>query len=268
MSELFTKNLLIRALSGAVLVAIVAAGVLLSPWTKALLMCVICVGSMGEFYRLAILTGASPQKIYPIGLGVAAIAIFYLTHMGIIAPEIRYAIIPATFVIPIAELYRKKDNPFGNIAWSLTGLLYIAVPMTQLALMDSLTVMAIFVIVWANDIGAYIFGVSFGRHRLFERISPKKSWEGFFGGVLCAAAMGIAVSGWLEGGLWLWIGAAVIISLAAVAGDLVESMLKRSAQVKDAGNIIPGHGGFLDRFDAILLASPFVFTYFRIYFAL
>ena len=129
--------------------------------------------------------------------------------------------------------------------------------------------LAIIFLVWANDVGAYLAGSLFGRHRLFERISPKKSWEGFAGGVLCAVAVG-----WLYGlyagpgdtahGL-LWSGAGLVVAVAGVLGDLVESMLKRSAGLKDSGNSIPGHGGFLDRFDALILAVPFVYAYFAIF---
>ena len=190
-------------------------------------------------------------------------------------------LLPMIFALFVAELYRRHENPLGNVCWELGGLVYIALPFALLATIPLRgacsagssyvpgDMLAIIFIVWANDVGAYLAGSLFGRHRLFERISPKKSWEGFAGGVLCAVAVG-----WLYGlyagpgdtahGL-LWSGAGLVVAVAGVLGDLVESMLKRSAGLKDSGNSIPGHGGFLDRFDALILAVPFVYAYFAIF---
>ena len=127
-----------------------------------------------------------------------------------------------------------------------------------------MVVLGVIFTVWANDIGAYLIGRWLGRHRLFERISPKKSWEGFLGGVCSAIAVGILMGYWQDASLLLWAGAGLVIAVSSVFGDLVESMLKRSVGLKDSGSIIPGHGGFLDRFDALLMAVPFVFVYFML----
>ena len=116
-------------------------------------------------------------------------------------------------------------------------------------------------IIWANDVFAYLVGMTFGRHRLCERLSPKKSWEGFFGGLAGAVATGLAAAYALDTNYWVWGGLALVASLSGVAGDLVESMFKREAGVKDSGQVIPGHGGVLDRFDALLLSAPYVFLY-------
>jgi len=103
--------------------------------------------------------------------------------------------------------------------------------------------------------------MSVGRHRLCERLSPKKSWEGFFGGIAGAVVMGIVAARMLDGNMWVWAGLALVAAVSGVLGDLVESMFKRAAGVKDSGRLIPGHGGVLDRFDAMLLSAPFVFVY-------
>ena len=116
-------------------------------------------------------------------------------------------------------------------------------------------------IVWANDVFAYLVGVTMGKHRLCERISPKKSWEGFFGGILGAIGVGALGAYFLDGRYEIWICLAVIIAITGVLGDLVESMFKREAGVKDSGNIMPGHGGVLDRFDALLVSAPFAFIF-------
>ena len=116
-------------------------------------------------------------------------------------------------------------------------------------------------IVWANDVFAYLVGVTMGKHRLCERISPKKSWEGFFGGILGAIGVGALGAYFLDGRYEIWISLAAIIAITGVLGDLVESMFKREAGVKDSGNIMPGHGGVLDRFDALLVSAPFAFIF-------
>ena len=116
-------------------------------------------------------------------------------------------------------------------------------------------------LVWGNDVFAYLFGITLGRHKMCPRLSPKKSWEGFFGGVAGSLAMGALGAYVTEGSYIVWIGLALVVSLSSVVGDLVESMFKRDAGVKDSGNIMPGHGGILDRFDAFILAAPFAFLY-------
>ena len=176
----------------------------------------------------------------------------------------------------ISGLYSRSQSPFADNAKVLAGHMYIAVPFALLTVLpcteapeegfvyNPLVVLGVIFTVWANDIGAYLIGRWLGRHRLFERISPKKSWEGFFGGVCSAIAVGILMGYWQDASLLLWAGAGLVIAVSSVFGDLVESMLKRSVGLKDSGSIIPGHGGFLDRFDALLMAVPFVFVYFML----
>lgn len=115
---------------------------------------------------------------------------------------------------------------------------------------------------WANDTGAYLFGMKLGKRKLFERHSPKKSWEGFFGGVFTSLVVSIIIAfQFTEVEPIVWAGMAAIISCFGTLGDLVESMLKRSLGVKDSGSFLPGHGGFLDRFDGLLIAAPIVYVY-------
>jgi phosphatidate cytidylyltransferase len=127
-------------------------------------------------------------------------------------------------------------------------------------------IVGFFLLLWANDTGAYIIGITLGKHRLMERISPKKSWEGFFGGLVIAILAAWLLSGWL-GVLDTigWILTAVIISIAGTYGDLVESMLKRSMGVKDSGSVMPGHGGFLDRFDSSFISFPLVYLFISLF---
>ena len=152
------------------------------------------------------------------------------------------------------------------------GLLYTAVPMALMMMVgfvgrewEPARVLAIIFIVWVNDIFAYLVGCSIGKHKMCPSISPKKSWEGLFGGVLFAVAFAMAVGYMMEGNIYAWGGLGAVVALSGVAGDLVESMIKREYDVKDSGNVIPGHGGILDRFDALLMAMPFAYVYMMIF---
>ena len=276
----------VRTLSGVVLVAAVAAAVLFSPYTFALLVAVICVGTMREFYRLAEAKNYSPLKWYGIALGLILLAAnFFLAARCRECPSAGYLftlLMLLAFTLFFVELYRQKGDPIANIGATLLGVIYIALPLslffhiaaagiagtacttgcTYTIAYNPAVVLAYFAMIWMNDIGAYVVGISIGRHRLFERISPKKSWEGFFGGLVFGTATGVLAGHLLGANLLFWAGFAVVASLGGVAGDLVESMFKRSAGTKDSGSMIPGHGGFLDRFDALVFSLPFVFIYF------
>ena len=274
------KNFLVRTASGAVMLIVVLGAMLLSKWSFAALMALIAVGGMWEFYRFAEKAGYEPMKwlglfagAMIICLGLAASMFFDKSneHIGLMLTVASIGalilIMPLMF---ICELYRKSQTPIANIATSVLGALYVALPMALLIVIPMLIgmgewnpwIMIFYIfIIWANDVFAYLFGVTLGRHRLFERISPKKSWEGFFGGLLGAMAMGWVAAAVLGASVPMWIGLALVAAISGVFGDLVESLMKRSVEVKDSGNIIPGHGGWLDRFDALILSAPFVFVY-------
>ncbi len=278
MSKLFNHTLVVRALSGAAFVAVVAAAIFCGPWTFGALLTVVCAGCLWEFYRLSAAIGAEPQRwagvvagVFTVAGGVCANEAFGLSMILWIAA---FLMLWGFFA---AELYRKRERPLINIASTIAGLLYVAVPLLILffianrkddfddALYRPWEMMTYFLVVWASDTGAYLTGVSFGRHRLFERISPKKSWEGFFGGLVFAAAVGALMGHAMGGDMIVWGGLGLLVAVTGVFGDLVESMFKRSADMKDSGNILPGHGGFLDRFDSLIFSAPFVFIYFVIF---
>ena len=274
------KNFIIRTLSGAVMLVVVLGSMLLSKWSFIALMGVITIGGMWEFYRFAEKAGYSPMKALGLFTGVMlfcvglAASIFFDTAGEATSVMLLIASASALVVLVplmlICELYRRSATPIANIATSLLGALYVALPMSMLLVVPMLLgagkwnpwIMIFYIfIIWANDVFAYLFGITLGRHRLFERISPKKSWEGFFGGLLGAVAMGYVAATVLEASVAMWMGLALVAAIAGVFGDLVESMMKRSIDIKDSGNIIPGHGGWLDRFDALILSAPFVFVY-------
>ncbi|MBQ2007826.1 MAG: phosphatidate cytidylyltransferase [Alistipes sp.] len=278
------RNFIIRTLSGIVMFVVLLGAILASQWSFVALMGVIAIGGMWEFYRMADKAGYSPMKLLGVFTGIdvfcinLAVMLFFSTQnestgstLIIAALGVLVLLVP---LMCICELYRKSATPIANIASSIMGALYVALPMSLLLVIPMLLgngewnpwiVLFYIFIIWANDVFAYLFGITLGRHRLFERISPKKSWEGFFGGLAGAVAMGYVAATILDASTTAWMGLALVAALSGVFGDLVESLMKRSVDVKDSGNIIPGHGGWLDRFDALILSAPFVFVYACVY---
>lgn len=272
------KNLGVRTLSGAVLAVVVLGAILWSQWSFGLLLAVLLVGGMMEFYSLAGKRGSRPQRVIGLVTGLVLFALnfaFVSDDIQILGAANRafgsgmaflLLLLPVTF---IGELYRRGENPAGNIGTTLLGVIYVAMPLSLMLYFPIIAsdvwspwVMLFYIfIIWANDVFAYLVGMSIGRHRLCERLSPKKSWEGFFGGVVGAVVMGLVAARVLGDSYAAWAGLALVASVTGVLGDLVESMFKRAAGVKDSGTLIPGHGGVLDRFDAMLLSAPFVFVY-------
>ena len=265
------RNLLIRTLSGAVMLAVVLGAVLASPYSMALLFIAVAAGSMLEFYKFARLTGAAPLQVYPTVIGVLLVAAAFAVAAGLIGTAALLYVLPLVCGLFIAELYRKSTTPLTNVAWAVAGIVYVAVPLALLVVLPCvgvpgggfvyrpLVVLSVIFIVWANDVGAYLVGRVFGRHRLFERISPKKSWEGTIGGVLLSVAVSLLFywyyaerSNAVSASLAWYILAGVILAVGSFAGDLTESALKRTCGVKDSGHWIPGMGGAFDVLDSFI----------------
>lgn len=273
------KNLLVRAVSGIGLIVVVLGGIVWSQWTLFAVLALMLVGGMIEFYNLSSKQGIEPQR----GLGLLMGVLLLVLNFAIVSNDVINVLLAhqplylcglamLLLLVPlifICELYRKQPNPAANIGATLMGAFYVALPLSLILYMpiigseqwNAWVVVAYIATVWSNDVFAYLVGMSIGRHRLFERLSPKKSWEGFFGGLAGAIAAGIVAAHLLGGSMVAWGGLALVASVTAVLGDLAESMFKRAADVKDSGAVIPGHGGVLDRFDALFLSAPFVFVY-------
>lgn len=275
------KNLAVRTLSGAVLAAILFGATLLSPWGYMALLAVVVVVGVWEFYSLCQYCGYVPQRVMGTVLAVVlygfGASIFYSIVIArsalaenIILAAMLYALVAVPTVF-VCELFRKEEHPIANVAVTLAGVFYVAVPTTlMLAVPQMLSTggewnpwyaICYILIIWANDVFAYLAGITLGRHRMCERISPKKSWEGFVGGVVAAVGFGALFGHLLGGNVALWAGLGAVIAVTGVAGDFVESLFKRSAGVKDSGAIMPGHGGVLDRFDALLISAPYALLY-------
>jgi phosphatidate cytidylyltransferase len=241
---------------------------------------VLLAGTQYEYYQIISSTGVKPQMIPGIITGLTAYTVSTLIAAEVLQMKYFLILVPMMLVIIVMELYRKQEKPFDSLAHTFFPLLYTALPFSMFPfsafshngiesflphsdiIFSPGIVLGFFILLWTNDTGAYIIGSLIGKHRLMERISPKKSWEGFFGGAVFAAIAAWLLSGWfgvVDTPKWIII--SIIISVAGTYGDLVESMLKRGFGVKDSGTIMPGHGGFLDRFDSTVLSFPLVFLF-------
>ena len=267
------NNFVLRTLTGIVFVSVIVSAIILSPLVFAgLFFCITLLG-LHEFYKLLLGGGKIPQPYLGLVSGGLLFAGLAAVANGRMDSKYLLAFLPLMVLVFICELYRNKPSPIENIALTLLGILYIALPFGLLNYFfisglnhPYILLLGFFAILWINDTFAYLFGRTFGKHRLFERISPKKSWEGSIGGGLTSILAAWVISS-LESSLPFvhWLAIAVIIVIAGSLGDLVESMFKRSLNCKDSGTLLPGHGGILDRFDAVFISAPLIFVYIQLF---
>lgn len=270
------SNFFKRAITGALFVVVLIGSVMLHPLSFAVLFSAVVVLGLMEFYKLVKVRDIYPQTYIGILLGLGIFLAQFQSAQNYLHSGMYILLIPAIAGIFLLELFRNKPNPFHNIAFTILGVVYIAVPfslLNSLVYPDYITLeynpeilLGYFVLIWTNDTGAYLTGITLGKHPMFKRISPKKSWEGFIGGTILTMGISVLISRFShEINIYHWLIVAVIIAIFGVLGDLVESMLKRSLDVKDSGSFLPGHGGILDRFDSLIISSPFVFTFIQLF---
>jgi phosphatidate cytidylyltransferase len=274
------SNLTQRIVTGLLGSAGIITAICFSEWTYFCVFVFICGMSLWEFYKLAGLDGLVPQQTFGTFCGILIFSLSFFIELGAISYRYYFLIFPLISFVYMIKLYKKFERkPFTNIAFTFLGLFYVAVPFALLNIAafengsyDYQIIMGCLFILWASDTGAYFAGTRFGRRKLFERISPKKSWEGFFGGATLAMVFAIALPFFFESieqpssiSLTSWIIIGVIIIIGGTFGDLIESLLKRSIEIKDSGDSLPGHGGFLDRFDGLLISAPFIVAYLEIF---
>lgn len=262
------KNLTIRTLTGAVYVAIVLGSILCGKFIFSALFLLILLFSLLEFYRLCQQCELKPQIAAGLIISAIIYTLLFLAGHHFIETKILLAIVPLLILIPVIEILRNKKNSVQNIAFTILGIVYIAFPYSvfnsilipfanQPELYKPELLIGLMIIIWASDSGAYIFGRLFGKHKLIERVSPNKTWEGAIGGAIFGILISVLFFHFFDYFNTIQV---VLISLTTIIagafGDLAESLIKRNFDVKDSGKVLPGHGGLLDRFDSLLFAAP------------
>lgn len=261
-----------RALTGVGLATVIVLAVWSGRFTFAALLILINLLGLQEFYRLLESPQAKPARFAGYLLSTCLILSCLIIVSGSGSWKWLFLDIFAAFGIFIAALYHPSTIPFQNLSITFLGLMCITLPLCFFMILPFLwqfggyynyrLPLGVFLLLWSNDTGAYLVGRNYGKHALFKRISPKKTWEGSAGGAGVALAMGYILSRYITLLDTLqWELLAVIVIISGTYGDLIKSMLKRSVNVKDSGTILPGHGGILDRFDSLFGSAPFVFIY-------
>lgn len=275
------KNFIIRTITGVVFVALLVGGIIWNPSSQLVLFVTITAMTVWEFATIV-----NKQMNLQVNRFITSAAGAYLFvavwafNTDIMGAEVFIPYLISLLYLLVSELYIDRENNISNIAFSFMAQLYVALPFASFNALCFISTpgglsyyfwyaLSVFIFQWASDSGAYIFGCWLGKHRLFPRISPKKSWEGSIGGGLTAIAASQVIATFipfadaLDPALSriIWAGLALVVVIMGTWGDLVESLLKRKLGIKDSGNILPGHGGMLDRFDSSLLAIPSAVIY-------
>ena len=270
------SNFLQRAITGILFVGVLVGCILYDPWTFSALFVVINALTIREFGHLINqVEGVSINKNITMLAGVYLYMAVMAFCTNLSGSKIFLPYLLLIMYLMISELYLKKENPVMNWAYSMLSQLYIALPFAMLNVLsfhtspmdtsvsyNPILPLSVFVFIWLSDTGAYCVGSLIGRHRLFERISPKKSWEGSIGGGIVAIGSSFIFAHYFPiMNMAEWAGLALIVVIFGTWGDLTESLLKRQLHIKDSGAILPGQGGMLDRFDSALMAIPAAVVY-------
>ena len=269
------NKLLVRVLTGAVFGIALLGAILYGHISFAALFTITTMLAVNELSNLVhkYKKTSFSTIIAVLGGGYLFFALYAMEHLGVtngiklFAPYI--LLVVYTFV---QQLYKTKGSSLDNYAYFTLTQVYAALPFALLNILSTVGAtegtycyalpLAIFVFIWCNDTGAFFLGCSIGRHKMWERVSPKKTWEGTVGGVVVAMIAGYVMSLFFEQmNLWQWMGMAAVVAVTGTYGDLIESCMKREMGIKDSGNVLPGHGGILDRFDSTLLATPAAIVY-------
>lgn len=270
------SNFLQRAITGVIFVAVLVGCILGGPISFTILFALISALTINEFGNI-VNRMEHTRMNKPISILAGLFLFLCFGYIGVV-PGANEIFIPYLFLILylfISELYKKQPNPLNNWAYVMMSQIYIALSFALLNVLayhssttesvsqyNPILPLSIFIFNWVNDTGAYCTGMLFGKHRLFERISPKKSWEGSIGGAVFSIIAAIVMAHFftfLSTGVWIGLGLTVVVF--GTWGDLTESLMKRTLGIKDSGNILPGHGGMLDRFDSTLMAVPAAVVY-------
>ncbi|MCI6462778.1 MAG: phosphatidate cytidylyltransferase [Prevotella sp.] len=275
------KNFIVRTITGTLFVAIMVAG-FLNPRAMVFLFALITGLSVWEYTGLV--NGIDDVRVNRFISTVAGVYLFLAVaawRMGLVANFI--IVVPYLLTIVylfVSGLFTCSKNPVADWAYTMLGQMYVALPLSMINILafevdgqwgvnfDPLLPLSIFIFLWTNDSGAYCCGSLLGRHKLFPRVSPGKSWEGSIGGCVLVLAVAALIGWWANNGdmkhqlgMAAWMGLGLVVVVFGTLGDLVESLFKRTLGIKDSGNLLPGHGGMLDRFDSALMAIPAAVIY-------
>lgn len=279
------RNLIIRAITGVIFVAAIVTS-FLRPEAMGLLFAIVTGLTIWEFCGLVNehIESTTVNRIICTVAGVW----FFLSMFGfcceIVPSAVFIAYLFTIIYLFVSELYLKQENPINNWAYTMLSQMYIALPFSMINVLafngsadgnihyNMLLPLSVFIFLWVSDTGAYCCGSLLGKHKLFPRVSPGKSWEGSIGGGIFVIIVAIIIAKYDQStaiapattgllSLWQWIGLGIVVCIFGTWGDLVESLFKRTIGIKDSGNILPGHGGMLDRFDSSLMAFPAAVVY-------
>ena len=286
------NSLLKRSLTGILIVGGILAGLLINSLSFFIVFLIIMVATQWEFYRMLHRIKVRPQATFGIAMGMTMYVLAFMVAIHALPEEYLSLILLFFPFVFIHEVYAQHNRPFHNIAYTFLGLIYIALPFSLLSFLvfdihekmqpvfaldggeDILNfllqpgfaidytpgvLLGIFILIWLYDTGAYLSGMLFGKRRLMPRVSPKKTWEGLIGGSIVALITAFFLGRYLKDlNTTEWLLMVFVVVVFGTLGDLSESLLKRRTGLKDSGSILPGHGGFLDRFDSFLLIIPVV----------
>jgi phosphatidate cytidylyltransferase len=282
---LHLKNLFTRSLSALVFVILLAGCVYWNYYSFSLFFFIVAMLGLNEFYKISGKLGSAPLKAAGFTSGVLLYLCFFKADSLLPLPLMSITgyfwsvLLLFPFIIFALALFLKRENVFRDTAFTMAGPVYCVFPFALLNSLatgvepgsgqnyfEPLPVLGVIFLIWSNDTFAYLGGSLFGKHKMIERVSPGKTWEGTLTGVLITFGLSFTFNSWLyDAGPYLWPLLGMVVPVLATVGDLVESKLKREAGIKDSGNIMPGHGGVLDRFDSLIFASPFVFVLFQLF---
>jgi phosphatidate cytidylyltransferase len=269
------QTFITRTITATVFVAVLLTCICVNFYSLAGLFFIVSVWGLYEFYQISRKFNAQPNFFLGIFLAILLYLSVFLSLLGdeffIVSSLVMCLAVLVTSLIFIQSLFQYKENPIQNLAFTFLGIIYAVVPFLLIIKTTFLNsqkqfsfdaVLGMILLIWANDASAYIIGSFFGKHKLYERISPGKTWEGTIGAAVLTILCAIPIHFWFpEIKMWSWMIIACIVAFFGTVGDLIESMIKRQAGIKDSGKIMPGHGGILDRFDSLIFVAPIVYMF-------
>jgi len=264
-----------RTFTGTAFVIIMLGTIIISQITLILLLLLVGSFALYEYFSIFKNRGFKPFTYLGIITGASVLILIFLERENMIAQKYLALVLLPVMGMFFSFFFVNRTDTVVSILVTISGFVYIILPLSLIPFItqngltenyDPQLLLGTLFIIWTYDTGAYISGILFGKHKMIPRLSPKKSWEGLAGGSIFAVFVSFVISRYfllLNTADWMILG--LIIIAAATAGDLFESLIKREAGIKDSGNILPGHGGMLDRFDSVFFAIPFVFLYIHLF---